>query len=88
MAHPEWVNAQKKTGFEIKKIGSRFYMYKRESKWDKEKKKAVKTTGEYIGVVTPSGIVPSKKREHESKPVFSLEYGATAFVKSLAGDWV
>ena len=59
-------------------------MYKRESKWDKEK--AVKTTGEYIGVVTPSGIVPSKKREHESKPVFSLEYGATAFVKSLAGD--
>ena len=86
MPFPEWVNAQKKTGFEIKKIGVGFYMYKRASKWDKTKKKAVKVTGEYIGVVTPDGVVPSKKRVDESKPVFSLEYGATAYVKFIAGD--
>ena len=86
MPFPEWVNAQKREGFEIKKIGNGFYMYKRESKWDKVKKKAIKVTGEYIGVVTPDGIMPSKKRIDESKPVFSLEYGATAYIKFLADD--
>jgi len=30
-----------------RKIGNGFYMYKRKSKWDKEKKKAIKVTGEY-----------------------------------------
>jgi transposase len=86
MPFPEWVNAQKKQGFEIKKIGERFYMYERKSRWDKDKKKAVKVTGEYVGVVTPDGVVPRKKRLDESKPVFSLEYGAAAFVKLIAGD--
>ena len=86
MPFPEWVNAQKKTGFEIKKIGNGFYMYKRKSKWDKEKKKAIKVTGEYIGVVTPDGVVPGKKRADELKPVFSLEYGATAYINFIAED--
>jgi len=86
MPFPDWVNAQKKQGFEIKKIGDGFYMYRRKSKWDKEKKKAVKVTGEYIGVVTPDGVLPKQIRIHESKPIFSLEYGATAFIKLLADD--
>jgi len=86
MAFPEWVDAQKKQGFEIKKIGSGYYMYERKSRWDKEKKKAVKVTGEYIGVVTPDGVIPRKKRIDESKPVFSLEYGAASYIKLLATD--
>jgi len=86
MVLPEWVEKQKKQGFEIKKIGSGYYMYKRKSRWDKVKKKSVKVTGEYIGVVTPHGIVPRKERLNETDPVFSLEYGATAFVESIASD--
>jgi transposase len=86
MALPEWVEKEKKQGFEIKKIGNGYYMYKRKSKWDKEKKKAVKVTGEYIGVVTPDGIVPRKQRLDETKPVFSKEYGATAFIEFIASD--
>ena len=86
MALPEWVEKQKRQGFEIKKVGNGYYMYKRTSRWDKEKKKSVKVTGEYIGVVTPDGIVPRKQRLDETKPVFSMEYGATAFIESIAAN--
>ena len=83
---PEWVLAQKKPGHEIKKIGDGYYMYSRKSRWDKEKKQPVKVTCEYIGVVTPEGIIPRKKRIDETKPVFSLEYGATCFLQLIAWD--
>jgi len=49
-------------------------------------KKSVKVTGEYIGVVTPDGIVPRKERLSETTSVFSMEYGATAFIESIASD--
>ena len=61
-------------------------MYERKSRWDKTKKKSVKATGEYIGAVTPDGVIPRKKRFDGTKPIFSLEYGATAFIKSIATD--
>ena len=86
MSFPDWVEKQKKTGFEIKKIGDGYYMYERKSRWDKDKKKSVKATGEYIGIVTPEGVIPRKKRFDVTKPVFSLEYGATAFIKFIAND--
>ena len=76
MAHPEWVEAQKKQGYEIKKIGSGYYMYERKSRWDSNKKKAIKVTGEYIGVVTPDGVITRKKKIDGTKTVFSVEYGA------------
>jgi len=86
MPLPEWVEKQKKQGFEIKKIGNGYYMYERKSRWDNQKGKSVKVSGDYIGVVTPDGIIPSKKRIDITKPVFSLEYGATAFIESIAID--
>ena len=86
MPFPEWAESQKKQGFEIKKIGNGYYMYERKSRWDKKKKKSVKVTGTYIGVFTPDGISPSKKRLDETKPVFSQKYGETAFVKFIAND--
>jgi transposase len=86
MPLPEWVVSQKKQGFEIKKIGNGYYMYERKSRWDKKRQKSVKVTGKYIGVVTPDGIIPRKKRLDKTKPVFSLEYGATAFIKFIATD--
>jgi hypothetical protein len=84
MAFPEWVEKQKKRGFEIKKVGNGYYMYERKSKWDPERKKAKKVTGQYVGKVTPDGIVPPKKRA--DAPVFSVEFGATAFLSTTAGD--
>ena len=86
VTHPDWVEAQKRKGYEIKKIGKGYYMYERKSRWDSNKKRAIKVTGEYIGVVTPEGVIPRKNKVDEIKPVFSLEYGATAFIESIAGD--
>jgi len=86
MVFPEWVEKQKKRGFDIKKIKGNYYMYERKSRWDKEKKKAVKVTGAYIGKVTPEGIVPAKPRLDTTKPIFSLELGASAYLYSIAGD--
>jgi hypothetical protein len=86
MSFPDWVEAQKKQGYEIKKIGNRYYMYERKSRWDKVRKKSVKVTGEYIGVVTPEGIIPRKERYDVTEPILSKEYGATAFVNYIAGD--
>ena len=86
MVFPEWVEKQKKKGFEIKKHGNRYYMYERKSRWDKEKKKSVKVTGKYIGVVTPDGIKPKKQQFDETKPVFCMEYGAITFIEFIASD--
>jgi transposase len=83
---PEWVEAQKKQGFEIKQIGNGYYMYERKSRWDSKRKKSVKVTGDYVGVVTPDGVVPRKNRIDMTKPVFSLEYGATTFIKFISND--
>jgi transposase len=86
MAFPEWVEKQKKRGYEIKCIRGQYYMYKLKSKWDPERKKARKVSGEYIGKVTPEGITPKKKRIAVDAPVYALEYGASTFVLSQAGD--
>jgi len=86
MAFPDWVEKQKKQGYEIKCIRGQYYIYKLKSKWDPKRGKAKKVSGEYIGKVTPDGIIPKKKRVDADAPVFALEYGATAFVTSLAGN--
>jgi transposase len=86
MAFPDWVEKQKQRGFEIKCIRGQYYMYKLKSKWDPSRGKAKKVSGEYIGKVTPEGIVPKQKRIAADAPVYALEYGATTFVSSLAAD--
>jgi len=86
MPYPEWVEKQKKQGYDIKNIRGNYYMYERKSRWDKDKKKAVKVTGAYIGKVTPEGIIPVKPRVDITKPIFSYELGASAYLYTIAGD--
>lgn len=86
MAFPDWVLQQKKRGYEIKCIRGNYYLYKLKSKWDPERGKARKVSGEYIGKVTPDGIVLKKKKVDASAPVFALEFGAAKLVESLSGD--
>jgi len=57
---------------EVKKIGHNYYVYKVSSIYDKEKKRAKKISGEYIGRITMNGL--EKKRPlPTSRSVF--EYG-------------
>jgi transposase len=86
MAFPYWVERQKKKGFEIKNIRGHYYMYRLKSKWDPVRKKARKVTGEYIGKVTPDGVVPKKKHMAADSPVFSVEFGASSFLCELSAD--
>ncbi|MCL1914169.1 MAG: hypothetical protein FWG10_09920 [Eubacteriaceae bacterium] len=48
------------------------------------KEKTVKVTGDYVGKVTPEGIVPLKTKQLLDKPFYSLELGASAFIMSEA----
>jgi len=86
MALPEWVKEHKRVGHEIKEIRGNYYMYRIKSAWDPARKKARKVTGEYIGKVTPEGVVPKRERIDRDAPVLSLEYGATALLAGLCGD--
>ena len=86
MELPDWVEKHKTTGYEVKKIGNGYYLYRMKSRWDKNKKKSVKAAGEYIGVIKPEGLIRRKERIDMGKPVFSLEYGATAFILSISED--
>lgn len=61
--YPAWVTKHKKKGIAIEKRGERFYASKVTSVWDPKKQRARKKTLEYLGVVTPKGIIPSKSKQ-------------------------
>lgn len=56
--------ARKKHGsVEVKKVKDRYYLYKATSTRVPGKKWPVKVTGEYIGKITPQGLIETKTRE-------------------------
>jgi transposase len=57
---------------EIKKIGHNYYVYRVSSVYDKEKKRAKKISGEYIGRITMNGL---EKKKTPSTPRSVFEYG-------------
>ena len=76
---PDWVKKYKTKGVEIRVSGQNYYAYEMFSKWNKEKKRADKITGEYLGVVTHDGIVKPRsmgfvRSDHEYGNI-SLLYG-------------
>jgi transposase len=85
---PDWVQKHRKAGYEIKHIGNGYYMYKLKSKWSPQKKKAVKASGEYIGAVTPNGVVPKRGAGIDAKTYCDYEFGATYFLHCIAGDLI
>jgi transposase len=60
---PEWVLKHKKKGVAIEKRGNKYYASLVTSKWDPIKKRPQKKTLEYLGVITPDGIIPSKSKQ-------------------------
>lgn len=71
---PKWVTRHKKRGVEVRKRGDAWYAYRYTSVWDKERKRPRRRTLEYLGRVTPDGLMPPKhKRERPLGAI--LEYG-------------
>ena len=59
---PDWVVRHKRKGIAINERDGRYYAYRIHSEWDSEKKRARKVTDEYLGVMTPEGIIPPKHK--------------------------
>ena len=92
---PEWVAKHKRPNTEIKVKGNHFYLYEVSSYWDKEKKRAQKKSGVYLGRITPEGFVPkertyTKKTAHCEIPKHDIavkEYGASSLLsRNLGGS--
>ncbi len=78
---PEWALRYKRNGVEIRDFGGRYYAYSVRSVYDREKKRARKITGEYIGVVTRDGIV---KKSLVTGLRGDYEYGNVALLYGIA----
>lgn len=69
---------------EVKKIGNNYYLSKVSSVYDPDKKRARKISGEYIGKITPSGIVKAVRRSSAPRSVY--EYGNAKLLYDLSSS--
>lgn len=78
---PGWVLKLKGPGIQIRNIGNNYYAYRPRTRWDKTKKKTVSLPPEYLGVVTPRGIV---RKQAISGIRGDYEYGNVALLYGIA----
>lgn len=78
---PDWVRKYKTKGVEIRVSGQNYYAYEMTSKWNKEKRRADKITGKYLGVVTHDGIVKIRSMGLVRS---DYEYGNIALLYNIA----
>jgi transposase len=92
--YPDWVNAHRQKGTEIRCINGQYYVYQVSSKWNPEKKRAQKITGKLIGKITPEGFVESSKENLRKQLINKVdlstvvvkEYGLTQFFQQHLND--
>ena len=80
--YPDWVQAQRKRGTTVKKVGNNYYLYKRTSK-RVPGKKYPQPVDTYIGMITPDGIIEKKKILVSASSVEVREYGFSKAVQEL-----
>jgi len=60
-------------------IRGKYYLYGISSKWDKKRKRTIKSTDTYLGHITEKdGLIPKRQRAPNEKPkemISVLEYG-------------
>ena len=92
--HPQWALACKRKGTELRFINGRYYLYEVSSKWNPEKKRAMKITGKLLGTITEAdGFVESDKQRLRKQQLLVeriqvKEYGITSAINMLFGDTV
>lgn len=85
--YPEWVQAQKRKGTTIKKVGENYYLYKHSSKRVPGKKYPV-PVDTYIGIITPDGVIESKRKKLVLTSAEVWEYGFSNAIWTLCPeDW-
>ena len=86
MSYPEWVEKHRLQGCEIKNINGKYYLYRLKSRWDPDRKRSVKITGEYLGAITEAGFVPKRVKANKADVYVTKEYGASAYLISISED--
>jgi len=91
---PDWVLNHKKKGIAIEKRGGHYYARRIHSVWNSKKHRAQKVTDEYLGIVTPEGILPPKHKRPkkvgaviEAGNIIFLNHFAKNLVKPLQEFW-
>jgi len=92
MALPDWVMKWKGKNIEIHRRGDNYYAYRVYSVYDPIKKRSRKVTCEYLGKVTPEGIIPPKhkrstKRVMEAGNILLVEHFTESLVSTLKSVW-
>ena len=87
MAYPEWVEKQRRPGTNISCIRGKYYLYEATSVWNREKGRAQKKTGKYLGRITEDGLIPPKeKKPGVSEVIATREYGASSVLLSIGSE--
>lgn len=93
--YPEWVQKHRTRGTTVKKKGDSYYLYKRTSK-RVPGKKYPQPVDTYIGIITPDGVVETKKKKVTLSEIEVYEYGFShalwelcpeGWKKPLGDDW-
>lgn len=84
------MSRQKRKRTLIMRRGDNYYLYRVRSVWDKERKKTRLKTEEYLGKITPEGIVePRVKRVMKRYDQITVkEYGSSFLMQHVSGDIV
>lgn len=83
--YPDWVQAHKVRGTTVKKVGGNYYLYKHTSK-RVPGKKYPQPVDTYIGLITPGGVIQSKKKKLSLTEVEVKEYGFSRAVWLMCPD--
>lgn len=83
--YPDWVNAHKKKGTSVKKVGDSYYLYRTTSK-RVEGKEYPQPVQKFIGTITKDGVVESKVRKISTEQVKVYEYGFSNVLTKLVPD--
>lgn len=83
--YPDWVQKYRTKGKTVKKKGDAYYLYKRTSK-RVPGKKYPQPVDTYIGIITPDGVVESKKKKISITNIEVWEYGFSKAVMSLCPE--
>ena len=88
MAYPEWVEKERRPGTNITCIRGKYYLYEVTSVWCKEKGRAQKKTGKYLGRITEEGLIPPRKKNPpvDTTNISVKEYGASSFLQEAGKD--
>ena len=93
--YPEWVQNYRTRGKTVKKVRDTYYLYQRTSK-RVPGKKYPQPVDTYIGIITPDGVIESKKKKISLTGIEVKEYGFSqtlwqicpeSWKKPLGDDW-